>query len=244
MTTPAPSRSSAGSQRTWIMYQGWRDLLFLSWPVPPSRLQPLLPPGLPVDTYDGSAWISLVPLRMQGLHLRWLPPIPGTATFAELNLRVYVRLRNEPGVCFFSIDAASRLGSLVAGWVFHLPYHYARAAQDNTAGRFQFASARAGRTPAAFRAAYWQDGPLAAPAPGSLEAFLLERYASFQAAPGGRLYRGLLRHSDWQVGRAGVDLQENGVTAAAGLPAPDGAVAHYSPGTDTHVCWGDTVDGE
>lgn len=244
MTASDPEGAPAGSSCSWIMYQGWRDLLFLSWPVPLPTLQALLPPGLPADTFQGTGWVTLVPLRMQGLHLRWLPTIPGTGTFAELNLRAYVRLRGEPGVCFFSIDAASRLGSLVAGRVFHLPYHYARATLREQGDRFQFRSARAGSAPAKFDADYWRTGALASPAAGSMESFLLERYASFQAAPGGRLYRGRLKHSDWQVGPAGVDLQENTVTSAAGVPAPENAVAHYSPGTDTHVCWIDTVDGE
>jgi uncharacterized protein len=244
MSVSPSGAPQAASPCTWIMYQGWRDLLFLSWPVPAPTLQALLPPGLPVDTFDGSGWVSLVPLRMQGLHLRWLPPVPGTATFGELNLRAYVRVRGEAGVYFFSIDAASRLGSLVAGRAFHLPYHYARVALAEEGGRFRFRSERTGSTRANFRAEYWRSGALAPPAPGSLEAFLLERYASFQAAPRGRLYRGRLHHSDWQVGPAGVVLEHNTVCAAAGLPEPEGAVHHFSPGTDTRVCWIDTVMGE
>jgi len=238
------SKAPPGSSPcTWIMYQGWRDLLFLSWPVPLPTLQALLPPGLPADPFDGSGWVTLVPLRMQGLHLRLLPSIPGASTFGELNLRAYVRVRGEPGVYFFSIDAASWLGSLVADWVFHLPYHDAHVSLTGSDGSFRFRSVRKGAQAARFAATYRRTGSLANPKPGSLEGFLLERYASFQGAPDGRLYRGPLSHDDWQVAPAEAEVSENGVTGLVGLPAPENAVAHYSPGTDTHVCWVELVDG-
>ena len=99
---------------TWVMYQKWRNLLFTSWPFAPDSIQRRLPPDVEVDTYDGKAWLSLLPLQMEDLHLRWLPPIPGTSDFPELNLRTYVRVGDRKGVFFFSIDAASCLGALVA----------------------------------------------------------------------------------------------------------------------------------
>lgn len=239
MTQSAAPASPASSTCTWIMYQGWRNLLFYSWPVPPAVLSRLLPPGLSVDQFQGSGWVSLVPFLMSGLHLRYLPPIPGTNTFPEVNLRTYVRFKDEIGVFFFSIDAASWLGALAARLVFHLPFFRARISLTVDGGGFRMSSARRPRagSPAADLVASWRPrGTLHHPAAGSLEEFLLERYASFAPGPPGHLYRGPLLHSDWSVQQADAELSVSTLITAAGLPAPRDAVSHFSPGVDTHVC--------
>ncbi|MGC1300087.1 MAG: DUF2071 domain-containing protein, partial [Alloacidobacterium sp.] len=93
----------------WAMTQRWNDLLFAHWPVPAIDLAHLLPPGLVVDTFDGSAWVGVVPFWMDRIRLRGMPLIPGANHFPELNLRTYVRERhsNMAGVYFFSLDAAN-----------------------------------------------------------------------------------------------------------------------------------------
>jgi hypothetical protein len=176
---------------------------------------------------------------MKDLHLRCLPSIPGTGTFPEVNLRTYVRLRGEPGVFFFSIDAASWLGAVVAHAVFHLPYFRARIQMTEEGGGFRIASQRtlrAGSPPADLVASWRPRGALQAPSVGSLEHFLLERYASFAPGPRGYFYRGPMLHSDWQVQDADAELDGSTLITAAGLDAPRNAVCHYSPGTDTRVC--------
>ncbi|HEU4981783.1 MAG TPA: DUF2071 domain-containing protein, partial [Acidobacteriaceae bacterium] len=75
----------------WTMTQRWNDLLFAHWPVPATEIAPLVPPGLCVDTFDGSAWVGVVPFWMDQIHTRGLPAIPGANRFPELNLRTYVR---------------------------------------------------------------------------------------------------------------------------------------------------------
>lgn len=231
--------SPAPSTCPWIMFQGWRNLLFYSWPMTPAALARLLPAGIPVDEFQGSGWVSLVPFTMRDLHLRFLPPIPGTSTFGEVNLRTYVGVRGEPGVFFFSIDAASWLGALVARLVFHLPYFRAGVRLEEKEGEFRITSIRRARTgapPAELIASWRPRGELRSPAAGSLEQFLLERYASFGPGPSGELYRGPMLHSDWQVQDADAELSVSTLVTAAGLAPPAGAVCHFSPGVDTHVC--------
>jgi uncharacterized protein len=57
---------------------------------------------LPIDTYEGTAYVGIVPFHMTGIRLRGLPPIPFTDRFPELNVRTYVTLDGKPGVYFFS----------------------------------------------------------------------------------------------------------------------------------------------
>jgi hypothetical protein len=48
-----------------IMRQRWERLTFVHWAFEPAAVQRLLPDGLRVDTYDGAAWVSLVPFFMR-----------------------------------------------------------------------------------------------------------------------------------------------------------------------------------
>ncbi|HTD54139.1 MAG TPA: DUF2071 domain-containing protein, partial [Silvibacterium sp.] len=99
----------------WIMIQRWNDLLFAHWPVPPAQIAPLLPANLTLDTFDGAAWVGIVPFWMDQIRMHRWPEIPGANRFPELNLRTYVREAhsNLAGVYFFSLDAANPLA--VAG---------------------------------------------------------------------------------------------------------------------------------
>ena len=47
----------------WAMGMTWRDLLFMHWPVDVEALRPLVPPSLSIDTFEGSAWLGVVPFQ-------------------------------------------------------------------------------------------------------------------------------------------------------------------------------------
>src|SRR4051812_11164251 len=93
---------------TWIMGQTWSDLLFAHWPVDPGELDGVLHPKLPLDTFEGSAWIGVTPFRVEGFRARFTVPLPGIHAFPELNVRTYVTVGGRPGIHFFSLDAGSR----------------------------------------------------------------------------------------------------------------------------------------
>ena len=76
-----------------IMHQTWGKLLFMHWRIDQNLLRPLIPSQLSIDTFDGSAWIGVIPFTMWGIRASFLPPIPGTSAFHELNVRTYVHLR-------------------------------------------------------------------------------------------------------------------------------------------------------
>jgi hypothetical protein len=54
-------RPYALPKRPWTMMQRWNDLLFAHWPIAAAKLEPLLPAGLQVDTFDQSGWLGVVP---------------------------------------------------------------------------------------------------------------------------------------------------------------------------------------
>ena len=120
----APSRRPL--QRA-VMRQKWRDLLFVHWPVSVDVLRPLVPAELELDLFDGTAYVGLVPFTMTGVRPVGLPAVAGLSTFHETNVRTYVRLADrDPGVWFFSLEAANAIAVHLARRLFHLPYHFAR----------------------------------------------------------------------------------------------------------------------
>ena len=142
----------------WLISQQWNNLLFAHWPVPASSLAPLVPEGLQVDTFQGSAWLGIMPFRMDRVKVRGLPPIPGARSFPDLSLRTYVREERTgtQGVVCLSLDASNLL-AVAAGRVFYrLPYHWAEMhLEQRTEREFSFYSRRrfAGH-PVIFKARY------------------------------------------------------------------------------------------
>lgn len=212
---PVPSRA-------WSVTMRWQDLLFLHWPVPADALRALLPPGLELETFDGRAWLGVVPFVMARTRFRALPPVPTAHTFAELNLRTYVRPTDpaDPrrGVWFFSLDAASRLAVEGARLGFGLPYFAACMHTASSEGEVAYRSERRDRRgpPARFVGSWRPDGDPFAAAPGSFEHFLVERYCLY-AVRRGRLVVGEIAHLPWQLRRADVALQVCDMTRLCGL---------------------------
>ena len=91
-----------------VILQNWHHLLFLHWEIPPQELQRLIPPELTIDTFEGKAYVGLIPFTMTGVRPVLTPPLPWISSFHEVNVRTYVhRDGNDPGVWFFSLDEGS-----------------------------------------------------------------------------------------------------------------------------------------
>ena len=151
------------------MAQTWQDLLFAHWAVDAAAVRALVPAPLDVDVFEGRAFVGVVPFRMSGIRLRWLPPVPGTSAFPEINLRTYVTVRDRPGVFFFSLDATNPLAVWTARRFFHLPYYRARIGCSSEGERVAYESRRThpGFPAVGFRGSYGPAGPAVEPRRGS-----------------------------------------------------------------------------
>ncbi len=220
----------------WAMTQRWNDLLFAHWRTHPAQIAGLLPEGLHLDTFEGSAWIGVVPFWMDRIKVRGLPSIFGTRSFPELNLRTYVRdhRTGTPGVYFFSLDCANPLAVLAARSYYHLPYYWSEMRIQSIAEReFGFYSRRrfSGK-PVLFKARYRGLGPtrkLAENRSGTLEYFLTERYCLFTRNADGELIRANVHHVPWPLEDAAADIEHNDLPASIGVVVQDQEpVLHYS----------------
>lgn len=198
----------------------WRSLLFLHWRLPAETLRPLIPAGLEIDLFDDSAWIALVPFTMDRIRHRWMPPIPTFSAFHECNVRTYVIRDGEPGVWFFSLDAASRLAVWGARTLWHLNYKYAHIMLDDNGNHVRYAVSRRHAPRATMRAAWTVGAPRPIAREGTLEHFLTERYQMYAADPRGRLFRGRILHDPWPLHEAMLHELDDGLIAAAGVTLP------------------------
>jgi len=203
-----------------VMFQSWRNLLFLHWEYPVAAIQATLPEGLFVDTFAGQAYLGIVPFFMRNVRPRFLPPVPGISNFMEMNLRTYVYDQaGTPGVWFYSLDANQRLAVEIARRCFHLPYEHAEMKSQCTAqGGIRYESRRTGPradgTRCLFDYAPGEDLPQ--PAPDSLEFFLVERYRLFSSAPDG-LRRGAVFHDPYPLCRAEVKSWDENLLSLDGF---------------------------
>jgi uncharacterized protein YqjF (DUF2071 family) len=225
----------------WSVTMSWLDLLFMHWRVPARVVAALLPPGLELDTYDGSAWIGVVPFRMTNIGLRGIGSPPWVSAFAELNVRTYVKHGGKSGVWFLSLDAASRLAVETARALFHLPYFYASIRfEEGADGWIDYASTRKdGRgKPGTYRARYRPAGDVAFARPGTLDDWLTERYCFYAVDGRGRLFRTDVHHRQWPLQAAECEVESNGMAMAGGVALPEGApVLHFARELDVVSWW-------
>ena len=189
----------------------WLDLLFVHWPIDSAIIQRQLPDPLRVDTWQGQAWIAVVPFRMTDVAPRCVPAIPGMSAFPELNVRTYVTIDDKPGVWFFSLDATNRLAVRLARRGFHLPYMDAQMSIERDGDWYRYSSRRTHRNepPATFQGRYRPRREVFYAKPGSLEFWLTARYCLYAANSKGHIFRGEIDHLPWPLQLATLEMETN-----------------------------------
>jgi uncharacterized protein YqjF (DUF2071 family) len=236
------------------MHQYWGKLLFMHWAIDADVLRPLIPARLSIDTFDGKAWIGVVPFTMWGIRASFLPPIPGTSAFPELNVRTYVHFQGIPGVWFFSLDATHSLAIWGARTFYHLPYFKAEMNLIQKASVIEYSSRRtdalnyarffAGeaaqfsgdlkadrfqKLPQAELKATWTIGESQTQStPDTIEFFLTERYCLYSCHRD-QLFRSRIFHEPWPLRSATLNAYQSTMIESLGLPTPAGEpLLHYA----------------
>lgn len=220
-----------------LMHQNWHHLLFLHWEIPRAELQAIVPGGLTIDTFEGKAYVGLIPFTITGVRPVLLPAVPGLSDFHEVNVRTYVhRNGKDPGVWFFSLDASSPVAVAAARAAYKLPYFLSKidfSASKDPLPRIAFRAHRddsRGPSPAHLHIDYApSDGRVAPAAAGTLEHFLIERYILYAEDDGHQLYRTRVHHQPYLVQKAEVGSIDETLVWAAGMRRSDAApIRHYA----------------
>lgn len=230
-----------------IGYQTWSDLTFIHWRVPVAAIRRYIPQTLDIDTYEGVAWLGLVPFYMSQVRPWWSPAVPGVSNFPETNLRTYVHLKGrDPGVWFFSLDAAKAIAVWIARTIWHLNYYLADMSVRRGENSVLYTSRRTkgdGMTSietqiggAVCESRLYSDGSGSTAEPGSLEYFLAERYFLYAQTRTGQLRRGQVHHRAYPLRNAQLLSFEETLTRANGIEiskAPDHVL--FSPGVSVEI---------
>lgn len=219
-----------------VLLQNWLHLGFFHWEVAPQELQELLPPRLTVDTFEGKAYVGLVPFTVTGARPVLVPPLPWVSSFHEVNVRTYVHLEGrDPGVWFFSLDASSAIAVAAARAAYKLAYYEAAidfVADERTNGGIRFNSRRTdsrGTQPANADMEYRPlEGPVAPAGVGTIEHFLVERYILYTEDEAKRLHRARVHHQPYPLQRAEAKIDETLVWASGIRRAEPLAYRHYA----------------
>lgn len=222
-----------------LMNQTWGKLLFMHWRIDERELRPLIPQQLEIDTFDGTAWIGVIPFTMW--NIRALPPfmpaVPGFSSAHELNVRTYVHYNGVPGVWFFSLDCNSPAAVMAARTFYHLPYYNAGIDLEQTGHTIDYALKRTDKPAAYFRGSWTIGETVPFSHPESLEFFLTERYCLYSQSSG-NLYRARIFHQPWPLQQATLNAYDSTMIEALRVKAFEGEpVLQYAEEINVDI-WG------
>jgi uncharacterized protein len=210
-----------------VGFHEWKKLLFLHWQIPVEDLRPLIPAALSIDTFEGVAYVGVVPFVMEGVRPRWWPKALAF-NFLETNVRAYVHLDGQPGVYFLSLDASSKLAVWAARFGWSLPYFFSDMNIDQDKNEIQYTASRRSKPHPKLSVKYRVGKEIGPSQPESLEFFLLERYLMFVERQGG-IQAGQVYHTPYIPHEVELINLKDELVHATGLAHPKDQphCAHY-----------------
>jgi uncharacterized protein YqjF (DUF2071 family) len=221
-----------------VLRQRWTELAYFHWPYEPSVVQRLLPEGVRIDTFDGAAWVGLIPFVMRDVRLGPTPAVPYLGTFVEINVRTYVvDPLGRRSVWFFSLDVPRSVIVGVARSVFALPYCWSHTDYRADGAQRNYAMSRRWprRTRPTAEIEFTIGDPISDVA--DVDHFLTARWALLTSRRGRLLY-GRVDHPRWPLHEIDAYRLHQDVVEAAGLPSPHGDPrTACAPAVDVQVGW-------
>ncbi len=198
----------------------WERALFMHFVLAPEVLRPYVPEPFELELHEGRACVSVVALTMRRFRacrraaLAWL--LRPVAQQRFLNVRTYVRWRDEPGALFLWgwLSKPFRVG--LPGAMFGLPYAFASLDYDHQlesgllrgVARVEACSHRFAYRAAIDRKTAFQPCPA-----GSLAEFAMERYTGFFCRGGPRrVFRAW--HPPWLQAAIELEFEEDSLLRA------------------------------
>lgn len=185
----------------WTIAQYWHHVMFLNYKVDQKWLLERIPKGLELDLYNGQAYLSVIPFRMEGVRFRWTPVLPWSSMW-EINLRTYVKVGNKPGIFFLTLDTDHLLGEWIAQNFFQLPYRFKSLRANVLDQNYIFDSGEA---------FYMESKTTTVPlVVGPYHEWLAERYFVYSNR-GAEIWRGEVLHEPWTLKYAKLETLREGL---------------------------------
>lgn len=214
-------------------HQGWYDVLFAHWAVPPERVAPLLPEHTRPDVLGGTTYVGLVAFRVPFTTAAGIP----VGGFGEVNVRLYsVDGYGRRGVVFLSMDADSAHNVLAARALVGVPYMWSDVSLY-AGGDGVRAGAVRRRLPLGGARGRWRATVgERVERESRLERFVTARWGLHTRRAGRTWWIGV-DHPRWPLFRAHSWAYEGDLLRAAGVRVddPEPVSVLWSPGVDTGV---------
>ena len=218
--------------------------MFVHWEYPPEVVQALLPDGLTVDTFDGRAFVSLIPFRMSDAAPRWFPAIPWISSFLETNVRTYViDSAGNRAIWFFSLEADRLAIVAFARWFLGFPYIWSDLTyqEDGIWRRYETWKRRWPTGTRSTTSVAVEIGDEIAE-PSDLDVFLTARWGTVAQSARGTLRHHPVDHDTWTLHEATLLEYHDRSFEAAGVPVPDGdPIVRFAQPIDARFGWPERV---
>lgn len=196
----------------YIARQTWKQIYFTHWRVDESLLNRYIPKPFTLDTFDGSAWLTVVCFLAEDSRLRFLP-MPVLPSAIQINVRTYVTMdgHDEQGVYFFNLFVNSQLAVFGARQTFHLPFEYVHSTYIETDNEVGYHSKYGvgGRDMTIFSARFNQfKETFIDDADEELDKFLTERYCIWNLKRK-RIIKIPILHRHWKLNRVNALIDTN-----------------------------------
>ena len=217
MTAPAAPR-----RRRPFLTARWESLVLLNYCCRREWLEPLVPSGTELDTWQGETLVSLVGFLFTDTRLLGVP-VPFHRTFEEVNLRFYVRRPGPDGVMRRAVVFIRELVPRVAiAWtaraIYNEPYLAVPMSHDIALDPVHGGHVRYGwrHRDVPFALAATATGTAAELAPGSEAEFITEHYWGYTRQRDGGTLEYEVVHPPWRVWSAETHAFSGDATALYG----------------------------
>jgi uncharacterized protein YqjF (DUF2071 family) len=187
---------------------GWHHLVLLNFTIDPNVLEPHVPAGTELDTWEGQTYVSVVGFQFLDTNVLGIPAL-FHRRFEEVNLRFYVvrHTRDGPrrGVVFLREICPKPLVSSIARWCYNEKYvtmpmrHRVVTPSRQADGFFQYEWYHAERWQGLSARVHGEAAPLVT---GSKEEFILEHYWGYSRQPDGGTIEYQVEHPPWGIWQA------------------------------------------
>jgi uncharacterized protein YqjF (DUF2071 family) len=184
-----------------FMTAEWRWLVMANYAVDPSLLEPLVPRGTQLDSFDGSVYLSLIGFLFNRSRIYGIP-IPLHQSFEEVNLRFYVRRGEKRGVVFLRELVPRWWVATIARLGYNEKYlsvpmsHRIQTTLLEGGVEAEYAWGSGGHR-CSIRLA--TEGESFLPPEGSLSQFITEHFWGYAAQPDGSSKEYEVKHPQWPV---------------------------------------------
>lgn len=233
-THPQIAIKGVGRDKPALMYQRWKEMLFLHWPVDPATVQRTLPSGLEVDQFDGNAYVGVVAFNVDEARPRFTPALPWLSSFHQINFRTYVTCNGKPGVWFYCLHVNRLIPAFAARFAFLLPFIHSKVEGGERDGIVEYSLSTGSDTHLALSVTH--GGPPTTARQGSLEFFLAERYLLFTRRRE-KILTGRVAHRPYILHPSSCREWNIQGFETSGCPLPDTPPPHvmYSPGVRAEI---------